>query len=766
LSEIHGWDRQRNAFFWARVWAASSMVILLMLPPVDPISTKIAEIIFKTVWEGGGKVLGWMGGGLNDSRKQLIFQASRRYVETYMERHGTLKVLGMSQPVKLESIYTSVQFLGAEGIRQYKSESTLEEVYRQASQRRFQGECKKEDGLTVANQQQFLMVLGQPGAGKSTFLRRMGLAALRRKQDGYKPECVPVFIELKRFTTSEIDLEATIATELETCGFPKPKESAKRLLEQGKLLVLLDGLDEVPTSQIDAAIQKIQDFVDRYDKNRFIASCRTAAYQSRFRRFVDVVMADFDEAQMQQFIINWFQSEQDRQAGTAQKCWELLQQPEYAATKELAQTPLLLTFLCLVFDDSQTFPKNRAVLYGDALAVLLKRWSAEKRIQRDPIYQDLTLPLEEMMLAEIAHAGFVAERLFFSKPEVIQQIKLCLESNLNAPKHLDGEQVLTAIQIQQGILVERARGVLSFSHLTLQEYLVAQHIVNHDLIETLVAEHLTDRRWREVILLVAGSLRGSADALLLRMETETQKFINTDKLKALVNWAETMTDGSVGNYNPAFKRVVALLPALALDFDFDFDLIRNFALVHAHSLALDLALAFFLNFDLTLDLDCNSTLLSALKLHRALSRARQLDLNRALVHARQLHRTLDLDLDRTFNLDLDLDRARKFASLKIFRADNFTELLAQLKALKIQVPNDRQPYEVRSAFAKQIQAVWFNALRLDPAWVKLPEVEVELLNNYLYTNELLVCCKEAAVRVSPQTWAGIEARMLTVQEGE
>jgi hypothetical protein len=205
------------------------------------------------------------------------------------------------------------------------------------------------------------------------------------------------------------------------------------------------------------------------------------------------------------------------------------------------------------------------VLYGDALAVLLKRWVGGKRIQRDPIYQDLTLPLEEMMLAEIAYAGFVEDRLFFSKPEVIGQIKVCLESNLNAPKHLDGEKVLTAIQIQQGILVERARGVLSFSHLTLQEYLVAQHIVNHDLIETLVAEHLTEKRWREVILLVAGSLRGSADALLLRMETETQKFVNTDKLKALVNWAEAMTDGSEGNYSPGTKRGLALFFAHVLD---------------------------------------------------------------------------------------------------------------------------------------------------------------------------------------------------------
>ena len=703
-----------------------------MLPPVDPITAKIAEIVFKTVWEGSGRVARWMGGGLNDSGKQLIFQASRRYVETYMERHGTLKVLGMSQPVKLESIYTAVRFLGAEGIRQYRSESSLEEVYRQASQRRFQGECKKEDGLKVANQQQFLMVLGQPGAGKSTFLRRMGLAALRRRQDGYGPECVPVFIELKRFTTSEIDLEATIATELETCGFPKPKESAKQLLEQGKLLILLDGLDEVPTSQIDAAIQKIQDFVDRYDKNRFIASCRTAAYQSRFRRFADVVMADFDEAQMRQFITNWFQSEQDLQVGTAQKCWELLQQPEYAATKELAQTPLLLTFLCLVFDDSQTFPKNRAVLYGDALAVLLKRWAAEKRIQRDPIYQDLTLPLEEMMLAEIAYAGFVENRLFFSKLEVIGQIKACLESNLNAPKHLDGEKVLTAIQVQQGILVERARGVLSFSHLTLQEYLVAQHIVNHDLIETLVAEHLTEKRWREVILLVAGSLRGSADALLLRMETETQKVINTENLNAMVNWANAATDNTEADYKPAAKRVAAIFLVLALAREVA--RARNFAFVSDFALTRDLIL----------------TLATTL----------------ALTLAHDLVLTHDLFLNRARARDRAYDLALTFEELKIFKSVNFTTLVNRLESLKSQAPDDDQPVEVRQAFTRRLQATWYNTLRLDPAAMKLSVIEIESLESYFYANELLVRCKEASVRVSPQTWAGIEARMLTVQEGE
>ena len=275
------------------------------------------------------------------------------------------------------------------------------------------------------------MVLGQPGVGKSTFLRRIGLEALKGRTGRYQLESVPVFLELKRFNTGDINLEKAITEELQNCGFPKPDDSTRKLLEKGRLLVLLDGLDDIPTTQMNAAIEQIQDFVDKHSQNRFIGSCRSAAYRSRFRRFKDVVLADFDETQIQQFIKNWFQGEEDKRQGIAQICWELLNHPAFAAAKELAQTPLLLTLLCLVFDDSQTFPKNRALLYDEALDVLLKKWAAEKRVQRDPIYQELSVPLEIMMLAEIAYEGFVEDRLFFSQHDVIDQICKFLASNLN-----------------------------------------------------------------------------------------------------------------------------------------------------------------------------------------------------------------------------------------------------------------------------------------------------------------------------------------------
>ena len=113
-------------------------------------------------------------------------------------------------------------------------------------------------------------------------------------------------------------------------------------------------------------------------------------------------MAAFEDEQIEQFIKNWFQKSRDLEVGTAERCWELLNSKDYRAAKELAQTPLLLTLLCVVYDEFQDFPKKRHALYGEALDVLLRKWASEKRIQRNPIYQELSAELELDMLAEIA----------------------------------------------------------------------------------------------------------------------------------------------------------------------------------------------------------------------------------------------------------------------------------------------------------------------------------------------------------------------------
>jgi predicted NACHT family NTPase len=360
----------------------------------------------------------------------------------------------------------------------------------------------------------------------------------------------------------EINIQKLIEEEFNICGFPHVEENIRKKLEKGELLILLDALDEVPKANVDNVVEKIQNFVDKNYKNRFILSCRTA-FRKNFRRFTDIEIMEFDDQQIQSFIEHWFSSELDRQNETAKNCWELLQKEEYKSTKELAHTPLLLTFLCWVYDENQSFPTNRSRLYQDALRILLERWSAEKRLDhRSLVYENLSVEQEEILLSEIAYDNFVEDKLFLEKREVVKQIKDHLKQNLNAPQHLGGEKVLKDIESEQGILVERARGVYSFSHLTLQEYLTAQYIYDNDLIEEVLKNHVTETRWKEVFLIIAGLMRGKADKLLLAMEKEAHYYLKTSlgksKLIPILQWADEMTKDSPDSpIKPVGRRAIA-----------------------------------------------------------------------------------------------------------------------------------------------------------------------------------------------------------------
>ncbi|MEQ8998276.1 MAG: NACHT domain-containing protein [Coleofasciculus sp. B1-GNL1-01] len=688
----------------------------------------IAVPVFQTLWGQGGKVLGLFGKTLDEKAKRAIFKASRQYAQNYTERHGILKVLGMREPVSLESVYTTVQFLNDAAIRSFESVETLETVYREAKQRSFQSkDCPKQPGITVANQKQYLMVLGSPGSGKSTFLRRMGLEALKGKKGKFKHACIPVLIELKTFNQGDIDIEHKIAEEFRICGFPSYPAFTAKALEQGKLLILLDGLDEVPTERMNQVIQHIQNFVDLHDKNRFIASCRVAAYRNNFRRFTDVAMAEFDDDQIEKFISNWF----GREPQTGQECWQKLNHQDNKAAKELTQTPLLLTLVCLLYQRSRKFPTNRATLYERALRVLLEEWAAEKGVFKDDVYKGLDTKRKEMILSEIAHDAFQADHLFLPRREITDQIEELLAEMLPDETFIDGEAVLRSIEKQHGVLVQRAEGVYSFSHLTLQEYLTAQYIDDHRQIEKLVKEHLTDQRWREVFLLVSGLMRGGADELLLLMEKEAQTYINTPRLQALLRWADWITADSESNMKPVAKRAIAYVIANTL----------------ANAITLDYANYLHLNI-------------------YARAIARTLGFSRNLANADDFVSTLNLSYvrDRAVSLKIAKNLTRDLEKIKIFKNIDFTLMIARIESLKTKLPDSNQPYKVHKEFANKLLQIWLKAFNLKKHIIQLSVKETSAFHNYFYVNYLIIQCKKSAVRVSPKTWAAIEERMLRVPD--
>ena len=266
-------------------------------------------------------------------RKQAQ-RAAKQYFDKYHHRYGKVQVLRMPKGILLKDIYTPVRFLDGLSINKYISQDSLEKTFRK--ERRFQPDKRSDlNGLTVAKNESYLTVLGGPGAGKSTFLRRIGLEAFKGENSIFGEVYIPVFLELKNLNTEKIDLLQTIAEELSYFGFPIKPEFVKKALNEKKLLLLFDGLDEVPKENAIKVADAIEKSATQYHGNRFIVSCRIAAFQSNFRGFNAIEIADLEDDQIEEFIQKWFYSELDKKQKTADKCWETLQSEAEGVTERL-----------------------------------------------------------------------------------------------------------------------------------------------------------------------------------------------------------------------------------------------------------------------------------------------------------------------------------------------------------------------------------------------------------------------------------------------
>ena len=381
--------------------------------------------IFENLWKAGRYAVGLAKEAYTDVEvEQNYIQASKEYYSKFVARHGQIKVMPelMKSPRTLSSIYTATQLLDKKGTHHFATPDKLDRQYRMSGKRSFQLEDDSQDGMAIARAESRLMVLGEPGSGKSTFLKMLGLEAFKDERGQLQRHQVPVFIELKTFRDIEINIKAAIAKEFEMCGFPNALALAQATLQAGKLLILLDGLDEVPSRNTTEVIEHIESFATQYSQNSFVTSCRTAAYRTMsFINFVDTTVASFNDLQIQQFIHQWFSSDVDRAADTANRYWKLLNKPENAAAKELTQTPLLLTFFCLIYGSEQTLPATRSILYSSALDIILKEWTAQQRVEREPVYEGFHPVLEKELLSEIAFDNFREDRLFFLQSEIVKR---------------------------------------------------------------------------------------------------------------------------------------------------------------------------------------------------------------------------------------------------------------------------------------------------------------------------------------------------------
>ena len=243
----------------------------------------------------------------------LVQEVKHKIAADVTERCGTMRVLDMTQPVDLDRIYTDVNIIkDVIGRRRIGYDEVMEVCTREHFDRFLVGTIQKRvTGLEAVDEIQKLVVLGKPGAGKTTFMKYLAMSCLGGRFHG---ELLPIFVTLKAYAEErgQPSLENYILTE-----FQKREvglDVVKRFLREGRALILLDGLDEVKKEDDCRVKQDIDQFSRDWLKNRFAITCRIVAREYQFERFTEVEVADFDDGQIETFVNNWFRERDESKA--------------------------------------------------------------------------------------------------------------------------------------------------------------------------------------------------------------------------------------------------------------------------------------------------------------------------------------------------------------------------------------------------------------------------------------------------------------------
>lgn len=322
------------------------------------------------------------------------------------------------------------------------------------------------------------------------------------------------------------DLSEFIDQRLRDQNLAFAAEHLHQALDEGKAVVLLDGLDEIPAeAQRTRVREAVGAFMRRYPGGRHVVTCRTLSYQDAASRLEDVPafeLAPFDEERIDRFIRAWYEElarlgviRVEEAANLAGQLREAVRRPDLW---RLAPNPLLLTVMALVHAHKGKLPDARAQLYEDTVDILLWRWDQLKaasdeekprlrRLLLDANRADVDLRRALWRLAFDAHragGGGDTERL-----ADIGEARLLREL---ASLHPSGSyewarQVIDAMRLRAGLLIERAPEVYTFPHRTFQEYLAGAHLSTQADFARLSSRLLDEGVfWRVAILLAVGRL--------------------------------------------------------------------------------------------------------------------------------------------------------------------------------------------------------------------------------------------------------------------
>lgn len=380
-----------------------------------------------------------------------------------------------------------------------------------------------------------VVVRGVAGSGKTTLLRWLGwLAATAEPAD--EPRPIPFLLELGRHIGATLPgLEQLVAERLRP---EMPTDWVSRMLTAGRVVLLLDGLDEVPAQEREEVESWLREHLFLGRDVRCVVSTRPSVVAERswvdqgFHRFDLLPMSRYS---IERFVRGWHGTARDNYPGDnasdrEARVW--LVDCEANLLKSLANrpalggmsaNPLLCGLLCALHRDGEHLPENRKGVYDAALHLLMVRWPnlRRRRSHAEHIDSDRNGGRETAVALDSQELQKLLQRLAFwmvtNQEQVLDRETAPnrVHASMAGLRQDDPHRVLQYLAHESGLLHELPDRSLQFLHRTFRDHFAAKEVIDEDNINLML--ELADRpHWHDVVVMAGAHARPKERARMLR----------------------------------------------------------------------------------------------------------------------------------------------------------------------------------------------------------------------------------------------------------
>lgn len=380
------------------------------------------------------------------------------------------------------------------------------------------------DIVTALENYDRVVILGDPGSGKSTSLKYLAYTICSHRADNNRLHSyIPIVIKATDYAKYYSDTRRSLSEYIieidRKYGFLFSKS-----LETNELIVLFDGLDEINViNNRHAIVDKINSFSAQYPSIKIIVSSRIVGYNetSLGCRFFHFKVEQFSDEQILLFIENWYSSisscsdhNLDIVSHESEKLYNSIIQN--TSVYKLACNPLLMTIIALIYYQGSKLPEKRVQLYDISTSTLLDNWVQLRANQKNNIDREVLVELLAIIAFHI-HEKYASGLI----PE--KELRIILKEGYSKihpylpPKELkqDINDIISFLREDAGFLFEKGynengEALFGFIHLTFQEYFAAIEFNikwREGSIRDALQNYVYNSNWTEVVKVAASLLK-------------------------------------------------------------------------------------------------------------------------------------------------------------------------------------------------------------------------------------------------------------------